>query len=128
MENVYYALYVLIAITVVLSLIYYFKIRSNHVFRSINLDEFKENYKNGQLVDVRTKREYKSGKIPQSLNIPLHRLSDNLDKLKKEEPVYLYCATGSRSRRAGAILSKQGFSEVYDLRGGVAVWPYKLRK
>lgn len=66
------------------------------------------------IVDVRTKAEYQQGHIKTSLNIPLNNLSNHYSKLKKDKPIITCCASGVRSAQAKAILTANGFSEVYN--------------
>ena len=37
-------------------------------------------------------------------------------------PVFVYCAIGVRSHDAAVMLRKTGFTEVYDLKGGIINW------
>jgi phage shock protein E len=66
------------------------------------------------IVDVRTKGEYQSGHIKESLNIPLDTLRNNLAKLAKEKPVITCCASGMRSASAKRVLKANGFERVYN--------------
>jgi rhodanese-related sulfurtransferase len=34
----------------------------------------------------------------------------------------VYCRTGQRAAKAGALLRKQGFERVYKLSGGILAW------
>ncbi|WP_142784006.1 rhodanese-like domain-containing protein [Changchengzhania lutea] len=57
------------------------------------------------IIDVRSEREYKSGAIVGSKNVPLHHLNDNIDVLKKlNKPVITCCASGMRSNKAAKVL------------------------
>jgi len=67
-----------------------------------------------QIIDVRTKEEYRHGHISGSINIPLQDLPDNISKIKKNKPVITCCASGVRSASAKSILSSHGFVEVYN--------------
>ena len=67
-----------------------------------------------QIIDVRTKSEYKSGHIKGSRNIPLNELSSRLDNIKKDKPVITCCASGMRSASAKSILKSKGYTEVYN--------------
>ena len=81
--------------------------------------------KNVQLVDVRTLREYRSGHISKALNMDVFQQSsfrDAAEKLDRDKPVYLYCRSGSRSRKAARILIDMGFGQIYDLKGGYMSW------
>lgn len=71
--------------------------------------------KNGAvIIDVRTKGEYQSGHIKDSVNIPLDVLKSNLSKLKKDQPIITCCASGMRSSSARSILKANGFAEVHN--------------
>lgn len=75
-----------------------------------------------QLVDVREAAEYASGHAYRARNIPLSTLAGNLDKLEKNEPVYLICQTSNRSREAAKILAENGFGKVVVISGGTNAW------
>lgn len=75
-----------------------------------------------QFVDVRTPEEFAEGHAARTVNIPLDQIAANLDRLEKNEPVYLICKTGRRSKEAGDILTKNGFKWVFSVSGGTAAW------
>ena len=49
------------------------------------------------LVDVRTEREWRTGRIDSAINIPLSRLADEIARLPSVWPLVVYFATGYRS-------------------------------
>jgi phage shock protein E len=67
-----------------------------------------------QILDVRTRDEYKGGHVQGSKNIPLQELAKNLSKLKKDKPIITYCASGMRSASAKGLLKSNGFTEVHN--------------
>jgi phage shock protein E len=70
---------------------------------------------NAIIVDVRTKAEYESGHIKNSINIPLDQLAANLNKLKdKNKPIITCCASGMRSASAKTLLNSCGYLYVYN--------------
>jgi rhodanese-related sulfurtransferase len=75
-----------------------------------------------QFVDVRTIEEYASGHAARAVNIPLDSLPARLETLEKNEPVYLICQTGSRSRKAADVLKAAGFKTIYNVTGGTTAW------
>lgn len=77
-----------------------------------------------QLVDVRTSEEYNSGHIQNAQNINIYdsNFDKEISKLNKSEPVFLYCRSGGRSSSAASKLVSLGFTEIYDLQGGVTAW------
>lgn len=66
------------------------------------------------IVDVRSPGEYAQGHVPGSLNIPLGEVDKTSDKLDRDKPVIVCCASGTRSAMAASLLKKQGFSSVYN--------------
>lgn len=66
------------------------------------------------IVDVRTPGEYASGHIRGSVNIPLDKLSQNLNKLSKDKAIITCCASGMRSASARSILKSRGYDRVYN--------------
>ena len=75
-----------------------------------------------QFVDVRTPEEYAGGHAARAVNIPLDTLTANLDRLEGNEPVYLICESGRRSREAAQILKDAGFNNVLNVTGGTSAW------
>jgi phage shock protein E len=89
--------------------------------KKVNLQEVISN--GAVILDVRTKLEYQSGHLRNSINIPINNLPQNIKKLNKNKPIVTCCASGSRSAAARRILKSNGFEQVYN--GGS--W-YNLRK
>ena len=75
-----------------------------------------------QFIDVRTPAEYAGGHAYRAVNIPLDVLSQNLDRIERNEPVYLICATGRRSKQAAEMLNAAGYPRVVSISGGTAAW------
>lgn len=75
-----------------------------------------------QFVDVRTPEEFAAGHANRTRNIPLDTLAQNLDKLEKNEPVYLICRTDNRSAHAAKILVDAGFKQAIVIKGGTEAW------
>ena len=82
------------------------------------------NRRDAVVLDVRSAAEYKSGHITNARNVPENELdgrAKELDKMKAK-PIVVSCARGNRSAAVAARLRKQGFNEVFSLRGGLAAW------
>lgn len=70
------------------------------------------------LVDVRDKNEFAAGHIEGSRNIPLSQISKTTSAIHdKSMPIYVYCKTGSRSRKAASELEKMGYTNVKNIGG-----------
>jgi rhodanese-related sulfurtransferase len=80
--------------------------------------------KKAQLIDVRTPSEFLSNKIKGAKNINFYTRSfkDEIAKLDRNKPIMVYCKSGFRSRRSAKKLAKLGFTEIYDLKGGILGW------
>ena len=76
------------------------------------------------IVDVRSKAEYASGHLKNSINIPLDSLKSNLGKINKSKPVITCCASGMRSASAKSILKSNGFEEVVNGGGWASLRKY----
>lgn len=90
--------------------------------------DYAELVKQGAIIlDVRSKGEYSSGHIKESINISVDTLSNNLSKLKdKNKPIITCCASGIRSSSAKSILKSNGYTEVYN-GGAWSSLQYKIK-
>jgi rhodanese-related sulfurtransferase len=81
--------------------------------------------KNIQLVDVRTPQEFASGYIKGAVNADWQnekQFGEQVKKLDKTAPVYVYCLSGVRSGKAADWLAANGFKEIINLDGGIKAW------
>lgn len=78
-----------------------------------------------QFVDVRTTVEFSERKVKGFTNIPLDQLGKRVKELSPDKPVVVMCASGSRSMRAARILSKNGCTQIINVKGGLASYPSK---
>ena len=76
------------------------------------------------MLDVRATGEYSAGHIGNARHIQETQLADRAKELEKfrSRPIIVACATGSRAPGVTGRLRKQGFAEVFALRGGIAAW------
>ena len=99
------------------------KTTQNDSIKVLSPTEFRAQVENKkvQLVDVRTQREFNFGHIKGAKNIDFYSGLFNVefDKLNKEKAVYVYCRSGMRSRQTSKKLVALGFTEIYDLKGGI---------
>ncbi len=75
-----------------------------------------------QLVDVRQPKEYDREHLPGAILIPLKKLLDRQQELDPEKTTLIYCASGVRSKAACQVLQGEGFSDVYNISGGIKQW------
>ncbi len=76
------------------------------------------------ILDVRTPPEYASGHIEGAVPIPVQQMQRRLDELAahKQDPVFVYCASGNRSTVAGKLLVDAGFDRFVNSGHGIKEW------
>jgi rhodanese-related sulfurtransferase len=74
------------------------------------------------LLDVREPWEFQTCRIADSLLVPMRSLPARLPELDPGTPTVVICHHGARSMQVAYFLAHQGFSEVYNLAGGVSAW------
>lgn len=91
--------------------------------------DFKENLKTapGVILDVRPEKMYTEAHIKdaRSLDYDADNFKDELAKLDKEKPVYVYCNAGHKSRKTALLLGEMGFKNVIELKEGLNDWKDK---
>lgn len=77
-----------------------------------------------QLIDVRKPEEFSEGHIPNAINIDYFSddFVSSIDMLDTKKPVYIYCRSGKRSGKSVTHFKEIGFSEIYNLEGGILNW------
>jgi rhodanese-related sulfurtransferase len=82
------------------------------------------NHKNALVLDVREADEFNGGHILNAKLIPLLKLKDRIGELERyrEQPIVVVCRSGQRSATACALLGNRGFTQAYNLTGGVIAW------
>ena len=73
------------------------------------------------VIDVRTPEEHNIKRIKNSININFYdeKFIDFFKIYEKDENILIYCRSGRRSLEAVKNLSKKGFKNIYDLKGGI---------
>jgi phage shock protein E len=69
------------------------------------------------ILDVRSEAEFRGGSYRGAINVPLQILSSKLDRIPKDRPVVVFCASGSRSAMAARLLRKAGYADVSNAGG-----------
>ncbi len=98
--------------------------------KNISIEELKQKIDSGQkvnLIDCREPHEYMEANIGGKL-IPLGKIQtmqiEEIEDLKDEE-VILQCRSGKRSMMACMVLDQLGFTNTYNLEGGILAWQEK---
>lgn len=83
------------------------------------------------LIDVRSPGEFSDtsqynylniGHLKSAINIPIDSIQKDIAVLNpyKDKTMVFYCSHSQRSRRVSYLLSQKGFSEIYNLNGGMS--------
>ena len=77
-----------------------------------------------EIVDVRSRREFRRGHVPGARHIPFWLLPARVAQIPtaRTSPVVLYCGHGPRAYVAGAVLRLAGFRDVRYLQGHMRQW------
>lgn len=77
------------------------------------------------IMDVRTPEEFSKGRISNALNMDWNN-GEEFKKaallLPRNATIYLYCRSGSRSKKAMTWLNENGFDKIRELKGGFEAW------
>ena len=99
---------------------------SNEAIKKVDPVEFSEVVKQPGVIvlDVRTPAEYSAGHLANAININLEGsdFASEVSKLDKNSTVAVYCRSGNRSGVATEQMAELGFSDMYDMQGGILDW------
>jgi len=91
----------------------------------ISQNDFINNYKSRKkfvLLDVRTQQEFNQGHIKGAININHSDVGSQLGLIPKDKDIILYCRTGRRVAIAANTLAKNGYENLYHLKGDITAW------
>lgn len=76
------------------------------------------------VLDIRTPEEVAAGKIEGATSIDFYEpdFATQLDGLDKDIPYLVYCRSGNRTGEAVGIMRDLGFTNVYEIEGGILNW------
>ncbi len=105
------------------------------LYKTIYAKEFCKLFLNNPnllLVDVRSAGEYSDtsryaslnqGHLKGAINLEIEAIRNNMDTIEhyKDKTIVFYCSHSQRSRRVSRLLSEKGFTNFYNLNGGMSV-------
>jgi rhodanese-related sulfurtransferase len=87
------------------------------------------NYPGGDdvvLLDVREHDELALASVDGALHIPMRDIPARIANLDSGKPLVVMCHSGGRSRRVAEFLKQNGFSNVFNLTGGIDAWSTQI--
>lgn len=89
----------------------------------VHVRDVKTRVKEGaKLLDVRTEREFRALHPAGAVNLPLATLKKRPPELPLDAEILVICLRGSRSAHAATLLQDYGYTNVYDVEGGMEFW------
>ncbi len=80
-----------------------------------------------RLVDVREPHEFQICHLDGEL-IPLAQLPQQLGKFDKNEHIVVHCRSGGRSAKAVTAMRQAGFTNAWNVQGGILAWADRVDK
>ena len=76
------------------------------------------------VLDIRDEKDFAAGHLPRARHIPLKELPTRMGEIGKfkDKPVIVTDRSGARAGSACRFLRREGFTNVFTLKGGIAAW------
>jgi len=78
------------------------------------------------LLDVREHTELAIASVAAAVHIPMREVPARLAELDSDMPLVVMCHSGGRSYRVAEYLQGSGFTQVFNLRGGIDAWSTQI--
>jgi len=102
---------------------YVLKTLLSHNVPTINVDEASGNKSTYVFLDAREEEEYNVSHIPNAYYVGYDHFNlNNLPPFALSKNIIVYCSIGKRSENITELLRKKGYTNVYNLYGGIFEW------
>lgn len=89
----------------------------------ISVEDLQHQYNQYTILDAREPDEYCVSTLPGAITVGYNNFElVSVQHLDKNKPIVVYCSIGVRSEKIGEQLKAAGFTEVYNLYGGIFEW------
>lgn len=88
---------------------------------------FEKQSHGGQIIDLRDGADFKAEHVLGSRNIPATMLLQNASAIRKDKPVFFVDSNNQVAARVVSKLKKQGYTDMYVLKGGFAKYEGKKK-
>ena len=89
------------------------------------LKKLKDEKADFELIDVREEYEFDEMNINGKL-IPMGEVLSRKDEVPRDKKVVVHCRSGKRSASVINALEKEGYTNLYNLRGGILAWAEEI--
>ncbi|TDM13152.1 rhodanese-like domain-containing protein [Macrococcus lamae] len=93
----------------------------------LSQDDFQAGLRRAQVIDLREKDDYDYGHIIGARNIPMSIFRTRMLGLRKDQPIYFVDKNGIQCYRAARMLKKNGYDNLYMLKGGYKEWKGRIK-
>ena len=97
--------------------------------QTLSVTEFKtwrDDNKDCVLLDVREDGEVAYANIDGHTHIAMNLIPLRHNELPDDKPIVVYCHHGMRSMQVALFLEHAGFTDVYNLSGGIESWSVQI--
>ncbi|NNC83337.1 MAG: rhodanese-like domain-containing protein [Flavobacteriales bacterium] len=95
----------------------------SHSVEEIAVDSLKDRLGDFTFLDAREEKEFAVSHLPAAIHVGYEAFdSTQVASLDRDTPLVVYCSIGYRSEKIAERLMDMGFSEVYNLYGGIFEW------
>ncbi|WP_321295226.1 rhodanese-like domain-containing protein [Marinifilum fragile] len=106
------------------------KFKYDHVkkneFTPLEIIQEMEKRRDMMMIDVCEPVEVKICHIENARHIPMGEIPAKIDELPKDKDLVVFCHMGVRSKQVMNYLRKNGFTRVYNLKGGIDRWSVEV--
>jgi len=78
------------------------------------------------LIDVREQFEIEICKIKESIHIPMGLIPIRINEIDSNKTIIVMCKSGGRSAQVCHYLNKNGYLNIYNLKGGIINWALEI--
>ncbi|OME78705.1 sulfurtransferase [Paenibacillus sp. FSL A5-0031] len=121
-----YTVSVLVGLVVLLTTIILFGTKKeNAILQLVDTEILTEMMKSKEdilIIDVREEELFKSGRVPDSINIPFEQIKSRYRQLPADKKIVFVCHVGIMGTESGDLLIKNGYKQVFNLKGGMDAW------
>jgi phage shock protein E len=96
---------------------------SSATYRSVAVAELRSaQLSKAIILDVRQPEEYAAGHVAGARLLPLGELGARADEIPNDQPVFVICHSGNRSKQASELLASKGKLDIRNVLGGMIAW------
>mgnify|MGYP000326472069 CR=1 FL=1 len=95
----------------------------SHSVSEISVDSLATNYAQFTILDARAQAEYKVSHLKGALHVGYDSFQlSRVAGIAKNDPIVVYCSVGYRSEKIAEKLQEAGYTQVFNLYGGIFEW------